>query len=256
MNRRHFLQTGLTAGILGATACATNRRTIGESRLQVVDCHTHFYDPSRPEGVPWPSKSDEFLYRTILPASYRSERTPQPVAGTVVVEASPWVEDNQWILDLARDEPFIVGFCGNLDPRQESFATDLARFSANPLFSGIRVSGGRFDEVMRDPVMVGRLDLLATRNLQLDVNVGTEALPNVAKLAAAVPSLRIVIDHLANTGIDGRIPDPSWVRGMVEVARRPNVFAKVSGLVEGAGRSQEGILLTFIEPMDFIYKQD
>ena len=29
----------------------------------IVDTHTHFYDPFRPQGVPWPEKDDEILYR-------------------------------------------------------------------------------------------------------------------------------------------------------------------------------------------------
>jgi hypothetical protein len=30
-----------------------------------------FYDPSRPGGVPWPSKDDAVLYRTVLPFDYK-----------------------------------------------------------------------------------------------------------------------------------------------------------------------------------------
>ena len=37
----------------------------------IVDTHTHFYDPSRPQGVPWPSSNDDVLYRTTLPEHYR-----------------------------------------------------------------------------------------------------------------------------------------------------------------------------------------
>ena len=63
---------------------------------------------------------------------------PQPVSGTVVVEASPWVEDNQWILDLAAKDNFIVGFVGNLKPGEDAFTGHLKRFAANPLYRGIR----------------------------------------------------------------------------------------------------------------------
>lgn len=227
--------TGVAATI-PITGCSTDRKTAMVTPLKIIDCHTHFYDPTRPQGVPWPNKSDTFLYRKILPATYRAEKTPTPVAGTVVVEASPWREDNQWVLDLAAKDPFIVGFCGNLDPAGETFAEDLKRFSANPLYRGIRVSGGSFTAGMRDGQFFKRLSLLADHDLQLDLNVGVSDLPDVARLAVELPSLRIVIDHLANTAIDGKTPDPSWLRGMKTVARHENVFAKVSGFVEGAGR--------------------
>ncbi|MCH7931506.1 MAG: MlrC C-terminal domain-containing protein [Proteobacteria bacterium] len=52
----------------------------------IIDTHTHFYDPSRPEGVPWPSANDEVLYRTVLPEDFRKLAEPVGVTGTVVVE--------------------------------------------------------------------------------------------------------------------------------------------------------------------------
>ena len=68
---------------------------------EVIDSHTHFYDPSRPEGVPWPPPDDKVLRRTVLPAEWERVVAPLGVTGTVAVEASPWVEDTQWLLDLA-----------------------------------------------------------------------------------------------------------------------------------------------------------
>jgi hypothetical protein len=45
--------------------------------------------------------------------------------GTVVVEASPWLEDNQWVLDLAKESPGIVGFVGNLAVGRAGFAGSI-----------------------------------------------------------------------------------------------------------------------------------
>src|ERR1041385_4920670 len=104
----------------------------------IIDTHTHFYDPTRPQGVPWPEPTDELLYRRVLPEDYKALAVPEGVTGTVVVEASQWVEDNDWILGLAAEEPFIVGFVGNLQPGAEGFGENLDRFAANPLFRGIR----------------------------------------------------------------------------------------------------------------------
>ena len=99
----------------------------------IIDTHTHFYDPTRPEGVPWPNPNDEVLYRRVMPEDFKALAVPEGATGTVVVEASKWLEDNQWILDLAADEPFIVGFVGHLEPTDD-FEDNLNRFSANPLF--------------------------------------------------------------------------------------------------------------------------
>src|SRR5262245_62200533 len=74
---------------------------------EIIDTHTHFYDPTRPEGVPWPGKDDKLLYRKVLPRDFLKVASPVGVTRTIVVEASPWLEDNQWLLDLARRDKTI-----------------------------------------------------------------------------------------------------------------------------------------------------
>lgn len=197
----------------------------------IIDTHTHFYDPSRPQGVPWPPADSELLYRTVLPEHHRSLAEPEGVTGTVAVEASAWLEDNQWILDLAAGDPWIVGLVGHLDPCQPEFAGQVARFSANPLFKGIRVGGGCFADVDKGGFM-GDMETLRAHGLMLDVLVGAAQLDGVAELARRLPDLRVVINHVAHVPIDGRRPDSRWADAMARVAENQQVYCKVSALVE------------------------
>ena len=203
----------------------------------MIDAHTHFYDPQRPQGVPWPAKNDAVLYKTTLPADLR--RVAPRVTGTVVVEASPWLEDNQWILDLAEHEPLIVGFVGHLDPGTPGFADHVRRFARNRLFRGIRIQGQSLPQQLEQAEFVRDLELLADNDLALDVNGGPTILPGVAQLARRrCRTLRVVINHVANLRIDGRAPPGDWLAGMQAVAKHPQVFCKVSALVEArAGRA-------------------
>jgi L-fuconolactonase len=57
------------------------------------------------------------------------------------------------------------------------------------------------------------------------------------RLAKQIPSLRIIIDHLAGVTVDGKAPPADWVERMKALVPRPNVCFKLSGLVEGTGRS-------------------
>ena len=100
-HRRRFLATAAEA-VVGVTltnfAIAVRAAPGGTSTrpdsFAVIDTHTHFYDPTRrPQGVPWPLRDDKLLYRRVLPKDYRAQVVPRPVTGTVVVEASPWLED-------------------------------------------------------------------------------------------------------------------------------------------------------------------
>ena len=233
MTRRQFVAS---AALASAAACSTPRTA---APLTIIDTHTHFYDPTRAGGVPWPGKGDPLLFRPTLPADYRAQPVPQPVTATVVVEVSPLVEDNQWILDLAAKDNFIFGFVGNLKPGEDAFTGHLKRFAANPLYRGIRVNEGALRTGLGNAAFLADIKRLADADLELDVNGGPTLLPEVARLAKALPSLRIVINHLANTRIDGRNVSETWRRDLEAAAKSPQVFLKVSALVEGTGK-QDG----------------
>lgn len=232
-HRREFLRQTIAAGLaVGASsAWAENQQ---DAKQPIVDCHTHFYDPARPEGVPWPGKNDAVLYRTVLPPDFLKQAEPVGVTKTVVVEASPWVEDNAWLLELAIKQPSILGVVGNLKPGEPEFANHLQRFTANPIFRGIRVNHNAVRAGLEKPEFLADLRRLADANLELDVNGGPETPADVARLAAKIPELRIVINHLANVTVDGKQPPAMWLAGMQAAAKHPRVFCKVSALVEHA----------------------
>ncbi|MHC4204381.1 MAG: amidohydrolase family protein [Planctomycetota bacterium] len=223
MSRRRFLQyvgVGLTAGsALARSESAT---------IPIIDTHTHFYDPTRPQGVPWPPRIDP-LYKPHLPEHFCALAERHGVVGTVVVEASSWLEDNQWILDLAKDNPVIVGFVGNLELGKPEFAGHLERFSENPIFRGIRLHGLTITRNLDNREFKEDLHRLAERELTLDLVGDAQMLPGIERLVKLLPDLRIVIDHLPfrNWGRDIK----QIRRALTRVAELPNVYAKISDVV-------------------------
>jgi predicted TIM-barrel fold metal-dependent hydrolase len=232
-SRREFLSAASLATGAVLAGCAT----LPSAPAGIIDTHTHFYDPTRPQGVPWPPKNDALLHRSVYPEEFKRLAQPHGVTGTVVVEASPWLEDNQWVLDLAARDKFLIGLVGNIKPGRTEFSAELKRFAANPLFRGLRIGVWEKSPLAEDASVVRDLKLLADQNLALDVLTGPDKLGAIAKLAAAVPGLRIVIDHCANVRISGQVPPAPWLEGIHACAPHRNVFMKVSGLVEGTGRT-------------------
>lgn len=242
MPRRGFLKSaaGATAaGVLGPSICRSISLNAADKlpASAIIDTHTHFYDPTRPQGVPWPGKDDKTLYRRVLPDDYKSFAKPLGVTGTIVVEASAWVEDNQWVLDLAAKDSFIVGLVGHLRAGDDDFGRHLKRFAANRVFRGIRIGHAMLKERFDRPDFLRDLKLLADHDLELDVNGGPDMPADVARLAERLPALRIVINHCANVKIDGKEPPAAWQRGMQAAAKHASVYCKVSALVEGTGRT-------------------
>jgi L-fuconolactonase len=194
----------------------------------IIDTHTHFYDPFRPEGVPWPPKENKLLYRTVLPEHLKPLAEPDGVVGTVVVEASKWLEDNQWILDLA---------------------SELTRFAASPFFRGIRIGGGLLAD-MAQGSFLDDMALLAEKDLSLDALIFDPAhFAGLSVLAERVPDLRIVVNHVGNMPIDGAALDPAWVERFQKAAAHPNVHMKVSGLLENSVHRPAPLDVNFYRPL-------
>ncbi|MCU0229444.1 MAG: amidohydrolase family protein [Bryobacterales bacterium] len=228
MKRRRWVQTAVGAGA-GLALQPVRAEEIKPAR--VIDTHTHFYDPKRPAGVPWPPKESQ-LYRTVMPDDWAAVARPQGVTETVVVEASEWVEDNQWVLDLAAQDKRLIGVVGNLNPNDPGFEANVKRFAANPKFRGVRWRAGLVDLEKNPEVVLKGAGVLAEHGLELDLNGSSVMLLHASQLARKVPDLRIVINHLGGSG-DPAALHPGWKEAVGLLARQcPNVFMKVSALVE------------------------
>ena len=212
MNRRSFLLGAATVP-LGAASPA----------VPVLDTHIHLFDPKRPEGVPWPPKTDPVLYQQALPDRYSKIAVPLGIVGAIKIEASPWLEDNQWVLDVIAKSPLIVGMVGNLEPGKPDFRKHFDRFHKNPLFLGIRCGnlwGRNFAADLANPALFSDLKTLSEARLTLDIaNLNPELLAAVQRVNDRLPELRIVIDHL---------PQMQEQTDLRDFASRKTVFVKLS----------------------------
>ncbi|HWU53920.1 MAG TPA: amidohydrolase family protein, partial [Rhizomicrobium sp.] len=129
MRRRAFLA--------GAAALATAPVLAQTPTIPIIDTHVHLFDPTRPQGAPYTGPRGQ-PPQMALPQNYRQQIPGTGIVGAVVVEASPWIEDNLWILERAASDPIFVGVVGHLDPSHPEFPAYLERFSKDPLWRGIR----------------------------------------------------------------------------------------------------------------------
>jgi predicted TIM-barrel fold metal-dependent hydrolase len=213
--------------------CLTGACLAETATVPIIDTHIHLFDPTRPQGVPWPGKDDSILYQPALPGRFRKVVSGLGIRGAIEVECSPWLDDNQWVLDVAAKDTFIVGTVGNLVPGATDFRKHLERFHRNPLFRGIRYGnlwGRNLGAELSKPAFVSGLKALGEAGLVLDTaNPNPELLADIVRLSDLVANLRIVVDHLPRlTPPVERAARHAYQLTLSELGKRPQVYVKVS----------------------------
>ena len=228
MDRRTFL--GLAAGLAAIDLSAEG------GSMPIIDTHIHLFDPRRPQGVPWPDKNDKILYQPALPDRFRRVTRGLGVVGAIEIECSPWLEDNQWVLDIAAQDTLIVGTVGDLEPGKPDFRKHLERFHRNPLFRGIRYGnlwGRNLTEDMSRGEYISDLKALADANLGLDsANPDPALVSALVRLTDKVPDLRLVLDHMPQLNPPAEPEARKQLQAdLRELAARPQVYFKLSAVL-------------------------
>jgi predicted TIM-barrel fold metal-dependent hydrolase len=229
--RRQFLSATVGAAGSAALAGAARPAAAQTAAIPIVDCHIHLFDQTRPQGAPYSAGPGNT--EPALPARYRKLATPLGIVGAIEVEASPWIEDNLWVLETIEKDPIMVGTMGDLQPDKPEFKEYLGRYRKNKLFLGIRYGnlwGYNLVSQVANGTFIEGLKLMQQADLAMDTaNPRPDLLEAVLRVNDKVPGLRIVIDHLpsmlerldgaARTAVEGTFR---------ELAKRPTIYIKVS----------------------------
>lgn len=219
--------------VAAAALAAGPARADAVGDIPIIDCHIHLFDATRPQGAPYKG-GRAFPGGVASPAMYGGIAAPLGIVGVIAVDASPWVEDNLWLLETIQPSPLMVGMIGNLRPEKPEFAEYLDRYARNPLFRGIRYGNlWGYDLVAEtgNPVFLDGLKRMAGHDLVLETANQTVALLEAAvRVNDKVPDLRIVLDHLP--ALDPAPADRAAYDAVLkQLSGRPNVWAKLSEIV-------------------------
>ena len=157
------------------------------------------------------------------------------VDSTVAVQARQMIEETEWLLDLAARHPFILGVVGWVPLVEPTVEKDIARFAQNPRLKAFRhVLHDEPDDryVLRDDFNRG-VSLLKQYKLVYDILIFERHLPQAITFVDRHPNQVFVVDHIAKPRVKDGVISP-WKELIHELARRENVYCKLSGLVTEA----------------------
>jgi L-fuconolactonase len=197
-----------------------------------IDAHVHLWDQDREDDILVLQSKPHLkpmASKTLLTDFLAGEK----VSGAIVVQSAPNCVHSNWLRQTAREIPNVLGIVGWLDLFNPEVACDIDTLKQDPLVCGIRLMLNRMQRVdeLQKPVALSALGSVADADLTIECLCPSQLLLNAAKLARALPSASIVIDHCGLPPADDGEMD-MWDQGILELAKQPNVTIKFSGLVE------------------------
>ncbi len=198
-----------------------------------IDSHHHFWNYS-PEAYPWIGGDMAVLKRDFSPADLKPLLDEASMGGVISVQARAVEAENEFLLQQAAEHAWILGVVGWLDLCAPDAAEKVARFSERPKAVGLReVLQGMTDRdhCLRADFNRG-LAFLHDFGLAYDLLIYADQLPSATACVDKHPAQCFVLDHIAKPTIGGPAGvDPAWANGIRELAKRANVFCKLSGMI-------------------------
>ena len=177
----------------------------------------------------------ERLRRDFLVDDLRATTAEVGLTGTVVVETGRSTEETLWLSQVAAENRLICGVVGWVPLTSSAVISELERVASLPKVKAVRHPlHDELDDqfVLRDDFNRG-IAALKQFDLRYDILIVEKHLPQTIQFVDRHPDQVFILDHVAKPRIRDRVLSP-WKENIRELARRPNVYCKISGMVTEA----------------------
>jgi len=202
--------------------------------MPIIDTHHHFWNYSAKE-YDWINDDMKAIRKDFLPPDLLKEIKAAGVDGAVSVQARQTVEESDWLLGMAEKNDFLKGVVGWVDLRSKGVDKDLERLAKHKKFKGVRhvVQGEPDDNFILGAAFNEGIKKLLKYDLRYDILIFEKHLKPSIAFVDKHPKQVFILDHIAKPRIRERILSP-WRENMLELAKRPNVYCKISGMLTEA----------------------
>lgn len=198
----------------------------------MIDAHHHFWRYND-EEFSWITPDMAVLRRNFGPVDLQREMAAAGVVGAISVQARTCLEETDYLLQAAAEHDFILGVVGWVDLKSPTVAADLDRYAAHSKFKGVReiCQGAPDEQFFTNPSFNAGIRTLTEHGLPYDLLIFAHQLPAATTFVDQHPNQQFILDHCGKPEIRGSQPPDEWRRQLKELALRPNVACKLSGLV-------------------------
>jgi L-fuconolactonase len=203
-------------------------------REERIDSHHHLWKYS-PKEYPWMLDGMDSIRRDFLVSELQQAMKEGGIDGVVTVQARQSLVETEWLLDLASRHDFMRGVVGWVPLTDPAVATYLERYAANRKLKAVRhVLHDERDDlyILRDDFNRG-IARLKELGLRYDILIFERQLPQTVEFVDRHPNQVFILDHIAKPRIKDHLLSP-WREHMRDLARRENVYCKLSGMVTEA----------------------
>ena len=199
-----------------------------------IDSHHHFWNYNADE-FGWIDESMKSIRRDFLPPLLESTIREAGVDGVVSVQARQMLEETDWLLKLAGENDFIKGVVGWVPLVEQDVDEHLARLASSAKLKAVRhvLQGEPDPEYMLRTDFNAGISRLKSYKLVYDILIFERHLPQTIQFVDRHPEQVFVLDHIAKPLIAENKISPWW-ENIRELARRENVYCKMSGMVTEA----------------------
>jgi predicted TIM-barrel fold metal-dependent hydrolase len=200
----------------------------------IIDTHLHVIDKGA-LSYPWlsdaPALNRDFRYETYA-AEARRVGIEKVLHMEVDVAEADIDSEIGYIEALSRQQGnLIAGKIASCRPEHKDFPDFLARHRTGSFVKGFRrVLHVMPDDLSESPLFRENIRRLAGTELTFDLCVLPRQLRRAMDLVDLAPDVQFILDHCGVPDIKGGAYRP-WASYITEISRRPNVAAKISGVV-------------------------
>lgn len=202
-----------------------------------IDTHQHLIHPDR-FTYEWTGGAPALAGRSFTLHDYRAASAGCGITGTLFMEvdvpAAQSAAEAAFFCQLAQDPSNqLLGVIASGRPEHDGFESYLDSIRHPRLVGLRRILHTQPDELSTASRFRKHVGLLGKAGLTFDICALARQLPLVADLIDSCPDTGFILDHCGNPDIAAGDIEP-WGTQMRELARRPNVACKISGIIVNA----------------------